>query len=222
MIELDSDGCVIDNPKYMKRSEVKLAKAHRRLSLCKKGSNNYRKQKHCVALVHEKIRNQRMDFQHKVSKMLVVENQYIYSEDLKPSNMLKNHRLAKAIADASFGRFCDMVAYKAMWYGRYYFKVGSFYPSSKQCHICGYKNTTLTRADREWTCPQCGTYLDQNAAINILLEGNRIRLSGNTVRTTEADESTMLVDTGKNACLERESCNATDGLGETHPSSVAG
>ena len=221
---IDSDGCVIDNPKYLKRSEVKLAKAQRRLSLCKKGSNNYLKQKHRVALVHEKIRNQRIDFQHKVSKMLVVENQYIYSEDLKPSNMLKNHRLAKAIADASFGRFCDMVAYKAMWYGRYYFKVGSFYPSSKLCHVCGYKNTTLTLEDREWTCPHCGTYLDRdhNAAINILNEGNRIRLCGYTVRTTEADKSTMLVDTGKSTCLERESCNATDGLGETHPSSVGG
>ena len=117
-----------------------------------------------------------------------------------------------------------MVAYKAMWYGRYYFKVGSFYPSSKLCHVCGYKNTTLTLAEREWTCLHCGTYLDRdhNAAINILNEGNRIRLCGDTVRTTEADKSTMLVDTGVVAHLERESCNATDGLGETHPSSVGG
>ena len=109
---IDSDGCVIENPKYFRKSEQKLANEQRKLSHCTKGSNNYRKQKHRVALVHEKIRNQRIDFQHKVSKQLVVENQYIYSEDLKPSNMLKNHKLAKSITDASFGRFCNMVAYE--------------------------------------------------------------------------------------------------------------
>ena len=221
---IDSDGCVIDNPKYFRKSKLKLAKEQRKLSLCKKGSNNYLKQKHRVALVHEKIRNQRIDFQHKVSKMLVVENQYIYSEDLKPSNMLKNHKLASAIADASFGRFCNMVAYKAKWYGRYYIKVGSLYPSSKLCHCCGYKNTTLTLADRTWTCPNCGTYLDrdQNAALNILNEGRRICLSRDTSGTEGSDKSLKPVDTGVVARLEQEIHNTTDGHGETHPSSVGG
>lgn len=221
---IDSDGCVIENPKHFRKSEQKLAKEQRKLSHCTKGSHNYRKHKHRVALVHEKIRNQRIDFQHKVSKQLVVENQYIYSEDLKPANMLKNHKLAKAIADASFGRFCNMVDYKAFWYGRYYIKVGSFYPSSKLCHCCGYKNTTLTLADREWTCPNCGTWLDrdQNAALNILNEGNRIRLSRNTSGTEGMDKSIKPVDTGVVAHLEQEACNATDGHGETRPSLVGG
>lgn len=177
---IDSDGIVIDNPKYFRKSQEKLAKEQRKLSHCTKGSQNYNKQKLKVALVHEKVKNQRKDFQHKISRRLVNENQVIVSEDLKPSNMFKNHKLAKSIADASFSSFCNMIDYKAKWYNRTYIKVGSFYPSSKICHCCGYKNTTLTLADREWECPNCHTLLDRdkNAALNILEEGLKILKSG--------------------------------------------
>jgi putative transposase len=173
---IDSDGIVIDNPKYFRKLQEKLAKEQRKLSHCIKGSNNYKKQKLKVALVHEHIKNQRKDFQHKISHQLINENQVIISEDLKPSNMVKNHKLAKSIADASFSSFCNMIDYKSKWYGRTYIKVGSFYPSSKLCHCCGYKNTTLTLADREWECPICHTLLDRdkNAALNILEEGLKI------------------------------------------------
>lgn len=173
---IDSDGIVIDNPKYFKKSQEKLTKEQRKLSHCLKGSNNYKKQKIKVALIHEKVRNQRKDFQHKISHQLINENQVIISEDLKPSNMIKNHKLAKSIADASFNSFCNMIEYKSKWYGRTYIKVGSFYPSSKICHCCGYKNTTLTLADREWECPKCHNLLDRdkNAALNILDEGLKI------------------------------------------------
>ena len=173
---IDSDGIVIDNPRYFRKSQEKLAKEQRKLSHCIKGSNNYKKQKLKVALVHEKIKNQRKDFQHKISRQLVNENQVIVSEDLKPSNMVKNHKLAKSIADASFSSFSNMVDYKAKWYGRTYIKISSFYPSSKLCHCCGYKNTTLTLKDREWECPHCHTLLDRdkNAALNILDEGINI------------------------------------------------
>lgn len=90
--------------------------------------------------------------------------------------MLKNHKLAKSILDASFGSFCNMIDYKAKWYGRTYIKVGSFYPSSKLCNCCGYKNTTLTLADRKWECPNCHALLDRdkNAALNILEEGLKL------------------------------------------------
>ena len=173
---IDSDGIVIDNPRYFRKSQEKLAKEQRKLSHCIKGSNNYKKQKLKVALIHEKVKNQRKDFQHKVSSQIINENQVIVSEDLKPSNMIKNHKLAKSIADASFSSFYNMIDYKAKWYGRTYIKVSSFYPSSKLCNCCGYKNTTLTLADREWECPNCHTLLDRdkNAALNILEEGLKI------------------------------------------------
>ena len=173
---IDSDGIVIDNPKYFRKLQEKLAKEQRKLSHCVKGSNNYNKQKLKVAKIYEKVKNQRKDFQHKISHQLINENQVIVSEDLKPSNMVKNHKLAKSIADASFSSFCNMIEYKSKWYGRTYIKVGSFYPSSKLCHCCGYKNTTLTLADREWKCPICHTLLDRdkNSALNILEGGLKI------------------------------------------------
>ena len=195
---IDSDGIVIDNPRYFRKSQEKLAKEQRKLSKCVKGSNNYKKQKLKVALIHEKVRNQRKDFQHKISCQLINENQVIVSEDLKPSNMVKNHKLAKSIQDASFGSFCNMIDYKAKWYGRTYIKVGSFYPSSKLCHCCGYKNTTLTLADREWECPKCHTLLDRdkNAALNILDEGLKILNKSGQGLSVEP------IDTGCNNNLE--------------------
>ncbi len=163
-------GEVIDNPKYFRTSQLKLAKEQRKLGHCTKGSQNYKKQKLKVALVHEKIKNQRKDFQHKWSRRIVNENQIIVSEDLNVKGMLKNHKLAKSIQDASFSSFCNMIDYKANELNRIYLKISTFYPSSKLCHCCGHKNTTLTLAEREWICPNCHTYLDrdENAAINIL------------------------------------------------------
>lgn len=199
---IDSDGIVIENPKYFRKSQDKLTKEQRKLSHCVKGSNNYNKQKLKVALVHEKIKNQRKDFQHKVSSKIINENQVIVSEDLKPSNMIKNHKLAKSIADASFSSFCNMIDYKAKWYGRTYIKVGSFYPSSKLCNCCGYKNTTLTLADREWECPNCHILLDRdkNAALNILDEGLKILKSGQglPIEPVDTESSSSLVQEATN------------------------
>ena len=182
---IDSEGIVTDNPKYFRKSQDKLASEQRKFSKMTKGSTNYKEQKLKIAKLHEKIKNQRKDFQHKVSSRIINENQVIVSEDLKPSNMLKNHKLAKSIQDASFGSFCNMIDYKAKWYGRTYIKVGSFYPSSKLCNCCGYKNTTLTLADREWKCPNCHALLDRdkNAALNILDEG--IKILNNSLQIKE-------------------------------------
>lgn len=197
---IDSEGIVIDNPKYFKKSQEKLAKEQRKLSHCIKGSNNYKKQKLKVALVHEHIKNQRKDFQHKISHQLINENQVIISEDLKPSNMVKNHKLAKSITDASFSSFCNMIDYKSKWYGRTYIKISSFYPSSKLCHCCGYKNTTLTLSDREWECPNCHILLDRdkNAALNILEEGLKILNKSGQGLPIEP------VDTCYNSSIEQE------------------
>ena len=200
-------GEVIENPKYFRKSQEKLAKEQRKLSHCIKGSNNYKKQKLKVALVHEKIKNQRKDFQHKISRQIVNENQVIVSEDLNVKGMLKNHKLAKSIQDASFSSFCNMIAYKALEQHRQYVKIGTFYPSSKLCHRCGFKYKGLKLDERFWTCPECGTYLDrdENAAINILNEGLRILKCRDTVGSAGRDESLKPVDTGLNTNLVQES-----------------
>ena len=198
-------GEVIENPKYYRKTQEKLAKEQRKLTKCAKDSKNYKKQKLKAALVHEKIKNQRKDFQHKWSRKIVNENQVIVSEDLNVKGMLKNHKLAKSIQDASFGSFCNMIAYKAIEQHRLYVKIGTFYPSSKLCHCCGFKYKGLKLEERFWTCPQCGTYLDrdENAAINILQEGLKI-LSRDTDGRSGRDESLKPADTGLDTNFEQE------------------
>jgi len=171
-----STGEIIENPRYYIKAQKKLARLQRSLSRKKKGSKNYEKARLKVARQHEKVANQRRDFQHKLSKRLVIENQVICMEDLQIKNMVKNRKLAKAISDAGWGEFQRMVKYKAAWYGRKYVEVDSFYPSSKLCEKCGTKNAMLTLSDREWQCPVCGAIHDRdlNAARNILAEGKRI------------------------------------------------
>ncbi|MCQ2210117.1 MAG: transposase [Paludibacteraceae bacterium] len=190
-------GQVIENPKYFRTSQIKLAKEQRKLSHCAKGSQNYKKQKLRVALVHEKIKNQRKDFQHKWSTQIVNENQVIVSEDLNVRGMLKNHKLAKSIQDASFLTFCNMIDYKSKEMNRTYIKINQFYPSSKLCYCCGYKYKGLKLEERFWTCPNCGTYLDrdENAARNILKEGLKILKCRTTVGGTGDDKSSKPVDT---------------------------
>jgi putative transposase len=206
-------GEVIENPKYYRKTEYKIKKTQRVLSKCKKFSKNYKNKQFKLAKLHEKIKNQRKDFQHKWSRKIVNENQVIVSEDLNVKGMLKNHKLAKSIQDASFGSFCNMIAYKAKEQNRQYVKIGTFYPSSKLCHCCGFKYKGLKLEERFWTCPECGKYLDrdENAAINILNEGLKI-LNGNTVGSTEDDKSSKPVDSGKVTYLEQEpviTCNKT-------------
>ena len=198
-------GEVIENPRYFRTSQDKLAKEQRKLSHCTKGSKNHKKQKLKVAIVHEKIKNQRKDFQHKISRRIVNENQVIVSEDLNVKGMLKNHKLAKSIQDASFSSFCNMIAYKANEQQRRYIKIGTFYPSSKLCHCCGFKYKGLKLEERFWTCPECGTYLDrdENAAINILQEGLNI-LSRDTDGRSGDDKSFKPADTVDNSALEQE------------------
>ena len=198
-------GEVIENPKYYRKTEYRIKKTQRILDKCEKFSKNYKKVNLKLAKLHEKIKNQRKDFQHKLSRRIVNENQVIVSEDLNVKGMLKNHKLAKSIQDASFGSFCNMIAYKALEQQRRYIKVGTFYPSSKLCHCCGFKYKGLKLEERFWTCPECGTYLDrdENAAINILQEGLSI-LSRDTDGRSGRDESLKPADTVDNCSLEQE------------------
>jgi putative transposase len=159
-----SDGKTFDNPKFLKQSLPRLKFVQRKFS-----KHKGKRTKHRLAILHEKVSNQRNDFLHKVSTKLIRENQSIAIETLQASNMLKNHKLAQSISDAGWSMFVDMLEYKATWYGKNILKIGTFEPSSKICSHCGNINKELSLQDRKWTCKGCSTVLDRdvNAAINI-------------------------------------------------------
>ncbi len=168
----DSSGRKVPAPKPYIRSQKKLRQLKRQLSRRKKGGKNREKSRIKVARQEERVVNQRKDFLHKQSIRLIRENQAIGVEDLAVKNLLRNRKLAKHIADASWSTFLSMLAYKAEWYSAEVRKVGRFFPSTQTCHVCDYRNAALTLADREWTCPNCGTPHDRdlNAALSILKE----------------------------------------------------
>ena len=163
-----SEGEVIDNPKFLRNSIQRLKVLQRRASKKQKGSNNRKKANKRVAILHEKITNQRKDFLHKASTKLIRENQTICLENLGVSNMIKNHNLAQAISDVSWAEFNRMIEYKAEWYGVNILRIGRFAPSSKTCE-CGVINKELTLSDRVWKCKRCGkvNHRDELAARNI-------------------------------------------------------
>jgi len=166
-----SDGTKVDNPRWFKQSEKKLARLQRKLSKRIKGSKNRNKQRLKVAKQHQKVSNQRKDFQHKLSRKIVDDNQVsmIFVEDLNVRGMLKNRKLAKHISSVAWGQFLRFLEYKAHRAGKFFGKIGRFDPSSKMCHVCGHINHDLDLSERTWQCPHCLSVLDRdiNAAINI-------------------------------------------------------
>jgi len=173
---ITSNNEFVSNPKYLRKSEVKLKKIQRIFSNRVKGSIRKSKQQKKLFKTHEKIRNQRLDFLHKLSTKLISENQVICLEDLQVKNMVKNHCLAKSISDCSWSKFVELLKYKADWYGRELVKIDKFFPSSKICNHCGNIKKDLTLKDREYHCSLCRTTIDRdyNASLNILKEGLRI------------------------------------------------
>ena len=176
---ITSDGIKFKNNKYTKQYEKELAKAQKHLSRKQKGSNSCERQRRKTARLYEKITNSRMDNLHKVSHKLVSDYDIIALEDLNVKGMIKNHKLAKHISDASWGTFVRMLEYKADWNNKQIVKINRFYPSSRTCCKCGWINQDLNISIREWTCKN-GHVLDRdlNAAKNILKEGLKIISSG--------------------------------------------
>lgn len=164
-----SDGKKFKNHDFFKSMMKKLRVEQRSLSRKQKGSNHYLKQKLVVSLLHEHIKNQRVDYLHKISKYLVDNYDTICIENLGVSNMVKNHNLARAISDMGWREFRSMLEYKCEWYGKNLSVIGRFDPSSKTCSNCGTINNELKLSNREWTCNSCGANHDRdiNAAINI-------------------------------------------------------
>lgn len=166
-----SDGRTFDNPKNLQGSLKRLALLQKRLSRKQKGSSNRNKIRIRVARLQEYIANSRKDNLHKVTHALTHDSQVrtLCMEDLNVKGMQRNHHLAQAVGDASFGMFLMLLEYKCKWYGVNLVKIDRFAPSSKTCGECGYVYKGLKLSERSWTCLECGTHHDRdfNAACNI-------------------------------------------------------
>jgi putative transposase len=169
-----SSGETIDNPRWYRTQSRKLRRAQKALSRKVKGSRNRGKARIVVARLHQKTRNQRNDFLHKLSTDLIRHNDLVSIEDLNVRGLAKT-KLAKSVLDAGWGMFRSMLTYKADRNDTHLMAIGRFFASSKTCGACGLVNADLTLADREWTCA-CGVHHDRdlNAAHNIDREGLRL------------------------------------------------
>lgn len=190
---ITSDGEVFENKHFLKRSEDKIKKLQRQLSKKAKGSNNRNKARTRLAKAFEHLGNQRLDYIHFIANSLLKTYDYVFMENLNVQGMLKNHKLAKAIQDLGFYAFKNTLKNKAMLNDKFVIEVDRWFASSKTCHKCGYVYKNLTLGEREWTCPMCGEHHDRdlNAAINILIEGNKILVGSRTTEFTLVENPTV-------------------------------
>ena len=172
---VDSNENRYENKHFYKKQEKRLKNLQKQLNKKQNGSNNRNKLRIKLAKVHEKIRNQRLNYLHQITTKLVNENQVICIEDLNVKGIMSNHKLSKSIQELSLYEFRRQLEYKCKWYGRQLVIIDRFYPSSKTCYNCGYIYKDLKLSEREWICPHCKSKIDRdyNAAQNILDKGLR-------------------------------------------------
>jgi len=179
-LAVTSDGSKFDNPRHLARAARNLKRKQQKLSRKVKGSNTRNKARILVAKAHEHTSNARKDWLHKLSRLLVDENQVIAVEDLHVKGMMKNHCLSKAIGDVGWGMFTNFLEYKAAQAGKGFIKVNRYFPSSKSCSCCMHVQASMPLNIRSWRCDKCGVLHDRdvNAAQNIRLEAQRMIAAG--------------------------------------------
>jgi putative transposase len=195
-----SDGTTFENPRALKHAQKRSRRLERQKSRRVKGSKNRRKTVRKLAKQHARVARIRKDALHKLTSYLCKNHALVAIEDLHVSGMLKNHRLAQAIADSSFGEIRRQLTSKAQRYGTRLVVIDRFYPSSKTCSACGYVKPALGPHERTFVCEACGMVLDRDhhAALNLLQEA---------LRTTGSSP-------GSDACGQRSS-GRLNGGGET-------
>jgi putative transposase len=173
-------GAMIHNPRCYRAAEAYLRRCQRRVARREKGSNRRKKAVKLLAKAHQKLKRQRQDYHHKTALALVRAYDTIYYEDLQTANMLKNHRLAKSIADAAWSTFLSLLVFKAVYAGKQAVAVPPAF-TSQTCSGCG-REVSKGLSVRWHRCPYegCGTSLhrEHNAALNILAIGKNLSGAG--------------------------------------------
>ena len=208
-----SDGKVFENPRAFRRNERKNARLQRSLARKKKGSNNRRKARMKVSRIDARIANIRKNAIHELTTYLAKTKSVNVIETLNVNGMLKNHNLAKSIADAALGEIGRQMVYKCKWYGSLLFKAGPYYPSTKRCSGCGHVKEDFPLDERIYECEVCGLVIDRdlNAARN--LEQYYTKNLGPNYALTVAASSTETI----NACQRREVAGHRETGGQCSP-----
>lgn len=180
-------GETISNPKHGERHRKRLARLQRELARKQKGSKRRARCKRKLARLHEKISDCRSDTIKKFATSMVRRFDTIFIEDLDLRGMLKNHKLARSLSDASLGIVTRTLEAKAAFHDKAVVKINRWYPSSKTCSDCGFIKTSLQLSERTWVCPECGVTHDRdiNAARNILAVGYTVNAHGSGVRAVK-------------------------------------